>query len=233
MHQLSALSAATSAPSAVNIYSPTNFSFRLSFASRSLQLTVIKVKVVGGQNNLWLWTKKIGFDLIHQPSPDSPTIYPRITLNTRNENATIEPAKTTLVVVDMQNYIQSPLLGHPRKSPGLEIADKLVKQVIPVCRKASIPVFWLGWGVEDKDVDSIPPGIARGFDFSLDKNFVKPTFLGSIGAEIGNFKREDGTVIEVGRVMRRDQWSTEFHPSLKRITGLQDLHINKNRLSGF
>ncbi|KAF5980210.1 Isochorismatase hydrolase [Fusarium coicis] len=114
----------------------------------------------------------------------------------------------------MQNYFLSPLLGRPPKSPGLEIVDQLVKQAIPVCRRAGIPVVWLGWGIEDSDLDYMPPSIARGFDFPLDKNFVEPTFLGSIGAEIG-------------------QWNTEFHPSLKRIAEPRDIHIHKNRLSGF
>ncbi|KAF5709806.1 Isochorismatase hydrolase [Fusarium globosum] len=193
----------------------------------------MKAKIVGGKNNFWLWTKKDGFDLTHPPSPDSPPIYPRITLNTRAEKVTIDPAKTALVVIDMQNYFLSPLLGRPSKSPGLEIVEKLVKDVIPVCRKAGIPVVWLGWGVKESDLDDMPPSIARGFDFPLDKNFVKPTFLGSIGAEIGQVKCEDGTVIDAGRVMMRDQWNTEFHPSLKRIAEPQDIYVNKNRLSGF
>ncbi|KAF5659224.1 Isochorismatase hydrolase [Fusarium circinatum] len=193
----------------------------------------MKVKIVGGKNNFWLWTKKDGFDLTHPPNPDSPPIYPRITLNTRTEKATIDPVKAALVIIDMQNYFLSPLLGRPPKSPGLEIVDKLSKQVVPVCRKAGIPVVWLGWGVKDSDLDDMPPSIARGFDFPLDNNFVKPTFLGSIGAEIGKVECEDGTLIDAGRVMMRDQWNTEFHPSLKKIAEPQDIHIKKNRLSGF
>nr|RBR00957.1 hypothetical protein FVER53263_20338 [Fusarium verticillioides] len=193
----------------------------------------MKVKTVGGKNNFWLWTKKDGFDLTHPPTPGSPSIYPRITLNTRTEKATIDPSKTALVVIDMQNYFLSPFLGRPPKSPGLGIVDKLVKQVIPVCRRASIPVVWLGWGVKDSELDDMPPSIAREFDFPLDKNFVKPKFLGSIGTEIGKVKCEDGTLIDAGRVMMRDQWNTEFHPSLKAIAEPQDMHINKNRLSGF
>ncbi|KAF5708196.1 Isochorismatase hydrolase [Fusarium mundagurra] len=173
----------------------------------------MKVKIVGGKNNFWLWTKKDGFDLTHPPTPDSPPIYPRITLNTRAEKATIDPAKTALVVIDMQNYFLSPLLGRPPPKPWSRD-----------CRQAR---------QTDGDLDDMPPSIARGFDFPLDKNFVKPTFLGSIGAEIGKVKCEDGTLIDAGRVMMRDQWNTEFHPSLKRIAEPQDIHINKNRLSGF
>ncbi|KAF4423699.1 isochorismatase family [Fusarium acutatum] len=183
--------------------------------------------------NFWLWTKKDGFELTHPPTPDSPPIYPRINLNTRAEKATIDPAKTALVVIDMQKYFLSPLIGRPPKSPGLEIVDKLVKQAIPVCRKAGILVIWLGWDVKDSDLDDMPPSVARGFDFPLDKNLVKPTFLGSIGAEIGQVECDDERLIDAGRVMMRDQWNTEFHASLKRIVEPQDIHINKNRLSGF
>ncbi|KAF4440055.1 Isochorismatase hydrolase [Fusarium austroafricanum] len=132
--------------------------------------------------------------------------------------------KTSLVVVDMQNYPLSPLIGRPPNSMGLGIVDKLVKDVIPVCRKADIPVVWLGWGVEDSDLDDMPLSIARGYDFPLDNNFVKPTFLGSIGAEIGHVECEDGEFIDAGRVMMRDQWNTELYSTLKEA---------KNRLSGF
>ncbi|KAF5683074.1 Isochorismatase hydrolase [Fusarium denticulatum] len=196
-------------------------------------MTSDEVKVIGGRNNFWLWKKTTGFDLTHPSTPDSPPIYPRIPLNTRADKATIDPAKTALVVIDMQNYFLSPLLGRPPKSIGLGIVDKLVKEVIPVCRKAGIPVVWLGWGVEDSELDDMPPSIARGYDFPLDENFVKPTYLGSIGAEIGHVRAGDGTDIDAGRVMMRDQWNTEFYHSLKAISEPQDLHINKNRLSGF
>ncbi|KAM5510225.1 isochorismatase [Fusarium oxysporum f. sp. phaseoli] len=30
-----------------------------------------------------------------------------------------------------------------------------------------------------------------------------------------------------------EEWNTEFHPNLKRTAEPQDIHINKNRLSGF
>ncbi|KAK2127773.1 Isochorismatase-like protein [Fusarium oxysporum II5] len=30
-----------------------------------------------------------------------------------------------------------------------------------------------------------------------------------------------------------EEWNTEFHPSLKRTAEPQDIHINRNRLSGF
>ncbi|KAK7429144.1 hypothetical protein QQZ08_004359, partial [Neonectria magnoliae] len=92
---------------------------------------------------------------------------------------------------------------------------------------------WLGWGLEEHDLDDMPPSITRGYDFPLDKNFVKPTHLGSLGHDIGPLQLDDGTVIDAGRVMMGDQWNTAMYPSLAKAAEPQDIWINKNRLSGF
>ncbi|KPM41130.1 hypothetical protein AK830_g5437 [Neonectria ditissima] len=197
------------------------------------QMTADKVKIIGGKNNFWIWSEKHGFDLTHPRKPSDAPVYPRIPLATAKEQATIDPLKTALVIVDMQNYFLSPLLGRPPDSLGLKIVDKLLGQVIPACRRADIPIAWLGWGLEERDLDDMPPSIARGYAFPLDKNFVEPRFLGSLGDDIGQLKLDDGAVIEAGRVMMRDQWNTAFFPALAEAAKPQDIWINKNRLSGF
>lgn len=60
-------------------------------------------KVIGGRQNFWLYTKEDGFDMTHPASPDSTPILSRLKLQTTTEPATIDPAKTALVVVDLQN----------------------------------------------------------------------------------------------------------------------------------
>ena len=152
---------------------------------------------------------------------------------TTKERATIDPAKTALVVIDMQNCFLSPLLGRPSNSIGLGLVDKLVNEAIPACRKAGIPVLWLGWGLTEEDLDNMPPRIARGYEFGLDKNFDEPRELPPLGEEIGKVKLEDGTVIQAGRTMMRDQWNTAFYPRLVEASESQDMWISKNRLSGF
>lgn len=191
-------------------------------------------KVVGGKKNFWIYSDRAGFDLTHPPTPKSPPLYPRIPLVTRAQSVTIDPAKTALVVSDMQNYFLSPLLGRPSNSVGLKIVDMLLKTVIPACRKANIPIVWLGWGLTEQDVQEMPPSIVRGYEFGLDHNFVgEPRNLGALGEDMGQLKLDDGTVIEAGRVMMRDQWNTKFYPSLEEVSEPQDIWIYKNRLSGF
>ncbi|KEY74519.1 hypothetical protein S7711_08503 [Stachybotrys chartarum IBT 7711] len=97
-------------------------------------------RALGG---LFLTSEGQGYDMTHPSDPDDPLIYPRITLATRKEQATIDPGKTALVVSDMQNYFLSPLLDRPPKSVGIDIVEKLVAKVIPACRKAGIPVIWI------------------------------------------------------------------------------------------
>jgi len=194
-----------------------------------------KVKVVGGAKNFWVWSEDDGFDLTHPAKPTSPSIYPRIPLATSKSRITIDPTKTALVIVDMQNYFLSPLLGRPSNSVGLRIVDLLLEQVIPACRKANIPIVWLGWGLTPQDIDSMPPSIIRGFEFGLDSNFEgsEPRNLGALGEDMGSLKLSNGTVIQAGRVMIRDQWNTAFYPRLAEAADPHDIWIYKNRLSGF
>lgn len=202
--------------------------------NNSASMTVEKVKVIGGKKNFWIWSEESGFDLTHPPTPKSSPIYPRIPLATTKSRAVIDPSKSALVIIDMQNYFLSPLLGRPSNSVGLGIVDKLVKEVIPACRKVNIPIVWLGWGLNEQDLHEMPPSIVRGYEFGLDENFDDgPKDLGSLGQDMGQLKLDDGTAIEAGRVMMRDQWNTEFYPRLAEHAKPHDIRINKNRLSGF
>ncbi|KAK3941869.1 hypothetical protein QBC46DRAFT_381658 [Diplogelasinospora grovesii] len=77
------------------------------------QMASGKVKIVGGKNNFWIWSEDGGFDLTHPPKPTSPIIYPRVPLQTTKGCATIDPTKTALVVVDMQNSYPLSLVALP------------------------------------------------------------------------------------------------------------------------
>ena len=194
-----------------------------------------KIKVIGHAKNFWIWSEDDGFDLTHPPKPTSPPVYPRIPLATTKSPVKIDPRKTALVVVDMQNYFLSPLLGRPSKSAGLRIVDKLVTHVVPACQKAKILIVWLGWGLTEQDLDEMPPSIVRGFECGLDRNFEdgEPKDLGGLGSDLGQLKLEDGTKIEAGRVMMRYEWNTTLYPSLALVSSGRDILIYKNRLSGF
>ncbi|MCJ1349273.1 hypothetical protein MMC31_007509 [Peltigera leucophlebia] len=143
----------------------------------------------------------------------------------------IDPAKTALVIIDLQNYFLSPSLGRPSDAIGLKVVDKLLEHVIPACRKAGIPIVWLGWGLTKQDIDEMPPTIVKGFE--ADNNFGGERLVKGLGTNIGSVREDDGTLVEGGRVLMRDQWNSAMYAPLKEKYGPQDIKIDKNRLSGF
>lgn len=187
--------------------------------------------VIGGEKNFWLYSETGGYDLTHPSTPTSPTTYPRIPLNTTASCVAIDPTKTALVVVDLQNYFLSPSLGRPSEAVGMKVVDKLLKYAIPACRKAGIPVVWLNWGLTEKDIDEMPPTIVKGF--AADDNFEGQREIKGLGSEIGPVKLDDGSVVDGGRVLMINQWNSESYAPLKAVHQAEDIWINKNRLSGF
>ena len=188
-----------------------------------------------GTNNSWKWTEKDGFDLTRfsnaLPRPAMPPT--RIPLAPTNSPAIIDPAKTALVVIDLQNYFLSPFLSRPPDHPGLKAVDQLAKHAIPACRNAGIRIVWLSWGLTDSDVQNMPPSIARGFDFGPDPNLDGYTRnFGVLGSET-DAKNLDGTTFRAGRVLCVDEWNTKLYPPLEVVSCPEDIHIKKNRPSGF
>jgi hypothetical protein len=102
------------------------------------------MKVIGGAKNFWLYSEKEGYDITHPATPNSPRVYPRMILRTQDSRAIIDPIKTVLVVIDLQNYLLSPAFGRPSDNLGLQVVERLTEQAIPACRKAGIPILWLG-----------------------------------------------------------------------------------------
>jgi hypothetical protein len=105
--------------------------------------------VVGHPPNFWLFSNRDGFDPTHPPTPSSPPVYPRVTMQTSNSPVTIAPSKTALLIIDMQNFFLSAALGRKR-GKGHEAEEALLKHGIPAARKASIQILWLTWGISDE-----------------------------------------------------------------------------------
>ena len=93
---------------------------------------------IGGKKNFWLYSEADGFDLTHPATPTCPPLYPRVLLETSKARVAIDPAKSALVGVDLQNYFLSPSLGRPVDAVGLKAVDKLLQYAIPACRKVGI-----------------------------------------------------------------------------------------------
>ena len=104
--------------------------------------------IIGNPNStFWLYDSKTGFDLTHPPTPTSPTPTPNHTIRTTTLPITIFPAKSALVIIDMQNFFLSPQLGRPTTSNGLLAQHQLLKHAIPAARKSGVRVIWMNWGL--------------------------------------------------------------------------------------
>ncbi|KAK8202139.1 hypothetical protein M8818_005665 [Zalaria obscura] len=121
--------------------------------------------VIGNASNFWLHSTKTGrFDLTHPEHPSSPPCSPRLDLQTTTTPITVDPDKTALVIIDMQNFFLSESFGR-KKGAGHAASEKLQKFAIPAARKAGIRIIWLNWGLTDEDIDNMPPAVKRAFGF--------------------------------------------------------------------
>jgi hypothetical protein len=106
-------------------------------ASNALRTSASEdVKVIGGAENFWLYSEKERYDKTHPAAPNSPKVYPRMTLPAQDSRPIIDSTKTALVVIDLQNYFLSPAFGRPTDSLGFQVVERLTEQAIPACRKA-------------------------------------------------------------------------------------------------
>ncbi|OCB86083.1 Isochorismatase hydrolase [Sanghuangporus baumii] len=128
----------------------------------------------------------------------------------------IDPKKSALVVVDMQNLFLHPdLRDHPK---GLKCVDPLL-DMIPPLRKAGVKIVWVNWGLTEHELQTIPPSLVRGF-----------TKLGrsGFGAELpGGF----------GPLLMRGAKNSDLYGPLQdeyeKGKGIgTDVWIHKNRMSG-
>ncbi|KAK3067314.1 hypothetical protein LTR53_015896 [Teratosphaeriaceae sp. CCFEE 6253] len=122
--------------------------------------------VIGDAKNFWLYSSKTGFDLTHPERPSSPAVKPNVTIQTTTKPITIDPAKSALVIIDMQNFFLSPAFGRA-KGAGHAALDQLVQHAVPAARKAGMRIIWLNWGLTDQEIDQMPPAVTRAFGFDV------------------------------------------------------------------
>ncbi|KAK5133236.1 hypothetical protein LTR08_008071 [Meristemomyces frigidus] len=209
--------------------------------------TVHHRAVIGSANNFWLYSSKTGFDLTHPPKPSSPPVSPNVTLQTTTTPITINPAKSALIIIDMQNFFLSGAFGRTRGA-GHDASDQLVNHAIPAARKAGIRVVWLNWGLTSQEIDDLPPAVTRAFGFEtlnddegvLNGNVFEAKGTGKavgkqgehtvlegskkgrsykgLGTEIGMVEDpETGKEIDAGKLLMRDAWNSALCAPLDRI----------------
>ncbi|CAO2648646.1 Nn.00g079130.m01.CDS01 [Neocucurbitaria sp. VM-36] len=192
--------------------------------------------------NSWSFAPATGWDLTHSTTPSTTSSTPRITLETTTAPITIDPSKSALVIIDMQNFFLSTALGNP-KGDGHKAEEKLLSEAIPAAEQAGIQVIHITWGINEEELAVLPPILHRCFGFNLDVS--KPNSLDRetkldrvIGRQMGKVSLPDGAVVDAGRLLMLDQWNTEIHdPLLSDFKASQErkqphLRFHKNRLSG-
>lgn len=120
--------------------------------------------VIGNASNFWLHSSRDGFDLTHPESPSDTAPGPKVKIQTTTTPITISPARSALVIIDMQNFFLSEALGRG-EGAGHAACDNLVQYAIPAARKAGIQIIWLNWGLTDEEIRDMPPAISRAFGF--------------------------------------------------------------------
>lgn len=193
--------------------------------------------------NFWTYDSETGFDLTYPASLTSEQVSDSITLRTTTAKITIDPAKSALVIIDMQNFFLSTALGRSADSKGLDAQKRLLEHAIPAARKAGIQVAWLNWGLSEQDLDTMPPATLRSFGFSTipasefdtmitssapiqsDTSDLKRTLntkdLGKasrlykgLGQPLGDVTLSDGKTVSAGRMLMARQWNTELSEPL-------------------
>jgi nicotinamidase-related amidase len=220
--------------------------------------------IIGSASNFWLHSSQTGFDLTHPSSPSGSEAGLKITIQTTNTPITISPSKSALVIIDMQNFFLSSAFGR-KEGAGHSACEQLVQHAIPAARKAGIRIIWLNWGLSEQDIKHLPPAVKRAFGFfavpaeselktgdeafgdhpksvSVNKHGAisnKHSAYKGLGADCGTLTLSDGSPIDAGKLLMRDQWNAALYPPLDAIytegTKLPqnpDVWIHKDRMSG-
>ena len=128
----------------------------------------------------------------------------------------LDPSRTALVVVDLQNDFCAPggwLAGIGVDVSVLATAVELSAQAVSAARAADLPVIWLNWG-NRLDQANLPPGVTHVYDPS------------GTGEGIGS--RTPGTD---SRVLTKGSWGAALVDGL--VADERDIHVDKYRMSGF
>lgn len=194
---------------------------------------------IGGKGNSWVFSAANGFDLTRSQYQDLGKNSPGVKIQTTTVPITINPSRSALIIIDMQNYFLSRALGRNAKS-GRHLIDRLLQDAIPAARKAQMRVIWLNWGLDERDLAAIPPAVTRTFGFAgpgyaarrsdhaqivnvtlLDK-FGKPKSKSShkyagLGSEYQGIICDPDTgdqIHDPGLCLMKGAWNSALHPPL-------------------
>ncbi|KAH6134517.1 hypothetical protein HBI64_060200 [Parastagonospora nodorum] len=189
----------------------------------TISLPTANTSILGNIYNHWLALPNATFDLTR--SLVSPVTNPlRIPMTGARKTAIIEPSRSALVIIDMQEFFLNPELS-PRAEGG-RTAVQPTLNMIKAFRAKGMKVLWVNWGLDGRDLREMPPALLAGFS---DDGGPLTTF----GSDMGTLK--NGTV--VGKKLMRGEWNARpygplYDEQVKGVAAGTDLYFHKNRLSG-
>lgn len=166
--------------------------------------------------NRWLYHPSSGlFDLTRASQS-------KLLIPSRDDNMNgivIDPSRTIMVIVDMQNYFVHPACySH---TAGMAAVQPILS-TMRWCRDLGIQIGFLNWVIADKDMEEMPPAVQRGW--SLDR--LKTHGVGwhvNLGSEL-----PDGQ----GRCLWKGSWNADLYDPIKAAMMPEDVTFLKNRPSG-
>ncbi|KAJ9139215.1 Isochorismatase hydrolase [Pleurostoma richardsiae] len=183
-------------------------------------------QTLGNAYNYWVKYPNGTFDLTRSDimSVTKPKVIP---FSGQRTSAIIEPSRSVLCIVDMQNFFLHPELS-PKATLGRAAVEPTVN-MINAFRHHGMKVTWVNWGLTNYDLLTIPPVLKS--QFSTD-DYANSTF----GSDMGTIE-QNGTTIAVGPKLMRGAWNAEPYGILGEmkdagVAAGTDLVFHKNRLSG-
>lgn len=155
--------------------------------------------LIGNHYNHWrLDPNKTTYDLTRRDrwGTSSPKTIPM--LGSR-EQAIIEPNRTAMVIIDMQNYFLHPQLS-PRAVRGRQAVQPTLN-MINAFRENAMKILWVNWGIDSFDLLTMPPTFLEGFS---DNRQMNTTFC----TDMGTLTEDDGTEVELGGKLCRGAWNS-------------------------
>ncbi|CAF3416918.1 unnamed protein product [Rotaria sp. Silwood2] len=189
-------------------------------------------------SNFWQYSIKNGFDLTRQNTQQTcSSIY----FETTSTPITIDPTRSALVIIDMQNLFLHPTVQS--HETGLVASQQLLKYAIPAARKAGIQIIWLNWGLTEEDIDQAPPALKRIFGLNSieDKKNMPPALnkiFKGLGTTMGEITLPNGDHVDGGRLLMRDTWNAKLYDPLfqsyesSQSSAKPDKLFHKDRVSG-
>jgi len=180
--------------------------------------------LLGNYYNYWVKTATGLWDLTR--SAREPTTTPKtIPCTGSKKSILIEPSRSALVIIDMQNYFL-----HPGPSPAATAGRGVVPATVNMIngfRTAGMKVLWTNWGLDNYDLLTIPPAFLDGFS-------TNDSSTTTFGSDMGIVP---GTNISAGNLLMRGSWNAQpygplYDLQVEGVANGTDLYFNKNRLSG-